>query len=315
VNKAKRVAEELELPKGSYTVMECELNSLQATADFADAVLKLGRRIDVLCCNAALYLPNQQAPTFTKDGYETSFGVNHLAHYLLVKKLLPTLAKTKGSRCVIVGSITGNSNTVGGGAVLPLADLGRLSGLDGPAAGKGVAMLDGKPFNGAKAYKDAKLCNMMSVLELHRRYHVETGISFTSMYPGCIAETALFRQKRGWFRWFFPIFMKYVTGGYVSEAEAGERLAQTIADPATAKSGVYWSWNGGARTVGWYDFKAKGVVGSGGAGGDLFENEPSGLVTDKADAKKLFDFCDAAIVPFNKPAPPPVKKAGTAAFA
>ena len=62
-------------------------------------------------------------------------------------------------------------------------------------------MLDGKEFNGAKAYKDAKLCNMMTVLELHRRYHVSTGVSFTSMYPGCIAETALFRQKRGWFRW------------------------------------------------------------------------------------------------------------------
>jgi len=62
-------------------------------------------------------------------------------------------------------------------------------------------MLDGKEFNGAKAYKDAKLCNMMTVLELHRRYHVSTGVAFTSMYPGCIAETALFRQKRGWFRW------------------------------------------------------------------------------------------------------------------
>ena len=62
-------------------------------------------------------------------------------------------------------------------------------------------MLDGKEFNGAKAYKDAKLCNMMTVLELHRRYNASTGVAFTSMYPGCIAETALFRQKRGWFRW------------------------------------------------------------------------------------------------------------------
>ena len=62
-------------------------------------------------------------------------------------------------------------------------------------------MLDGKVFNGAKAYKDAKLCNMMTVLELHRRFNPSTGVAFTSMYPGCIAETALFRQKRGWFRW------------------------------------------------------------------------------------------------------------------
>ena len=41
---------------------------------------------------------------------------------------------------------------------------------------------------------------MMTVSELHRRYHDSTGISFSSMYPGCIAETQLFREKRPWFR-------------------------------------------------------------------------------------------------------------------
>lgn len=41
---------------------------------------------------------------------------------------------------------------------------------------------------------------MMTVNELHRRYHEATGITFSSMYPGCIAETNLFREKRQWFR-------------------------------------------------------------------------------------------------------------------
>ena len=45
-----------------------------------------------------------------------------------------------------------------------------------------------------------QVCNMMTVSELHRRYHDDTGIVFSSMYPGCIAETALFREKRTWFR-------------------------------------------------------------------------------------------------------------------
>jgi hypothetical protein len=45
-----------------------------------------------------------------------------------------------------------------------------------------------------------QVCNMMTVSELHRRYHDSTGIVFSSMYPGCIAETALFREKRPWFR-------------------------------------------------------------------------------------------------------------------
>jgi hypothetical protein len=41
---------------------------------------------------------------------------------------------------------------------------------------------------------------MMTVNELDRLYHEDTGITFSSMYPGCIAETALFREKRSWFR-------------------------------------------------------------------------------------------------------------------
>ena len=36
-----------------------------------------------------------------------------------------------------------------------------------------VPMADGKDFNGAKAYKDAKLCNMLTVGELNR-------------HPGCL---------------------------------------------------------------------------------------------------------------------------------
>ena len=88
---------------------------------------------------------------------------------------------------------------IGGGLVYPQADLGNLQGFQ-LGAKKPVAMADGKPFFGAKAYKDAKVCNMMTVSELHRRYHDSTGISFSSMYPGCIAETALFREKRPWFR-------------------------------------------------------------------------------------------------------------------
>ncbi len=109
------------------------------------------------------------------------------------------MQKAKEARVCIVGSITGNTNTVGGGLVYPRADLGNLSGLESGGT-KPVAMADGKPFFGAKAYKDSKVCNMMTVSELHNRYHEKTGIIFSSMYPGCIAETALFREKRTWFR-------------------------------------------------------------------------------------------------------------------
>ena len=69
---------------------------------------------------------------------------------------------------------------------------------------------------------------MLTVREMHRRLHEKTGITFSSLYPGCIAETGLFREHYTLFRTLFPPFQKYITKGYVSEDEAGRRLAQVL---------------------------------------------------------------------------------------
>ena len=84
---------------------------------------------------------------------------------------------------------------VGGGGVYPIAD---LHTLDGFRAGftNPIAMADGYGYIGAKAYKDSKLCLMMMANLLHTKYHKLTGVAFSSMYPGCIAESPLFREKR-----------------------------------------------------------------------------------------------------------------------
>uniref|UniRef100_A0A6V2AIT4 protochlorophyllide reductase n=2 Tax=Ditylum brightwellii TaxID=49249 RepID=A0A6V2AIT4_9STRA len=295
VEKAKKVAKKIGMPEGSYTVMKLELGNLQSVRDFVANLkaFKSARPLNHLICNAAVYKPKEPEPAWTDDGFEMSMGVNHLGHFLLVNLLLEDMKRAKGARCCIVGSITGNTNTVGGGLVYPQADLGDLKGL---ASGgkKPIEMADGKPFFGAKAYKDSKVCNMMTVSELHRRYHESTGIVFSSMYPGCIAETALFREKRPWFRKAFPWFMKYVTGGYVGEKEAGERLAQVIDDPSCTKSGVYWSWNGGAQTVGRWDKSGK-PKGAGGSGGEIFENTQSDAVKDLPTAMKVWEYSKAAV--------------------
>jgi len=287
--KAKKVAKKENMPGDSYTVMKLELASLQSVRDFVANLkaFKSARPLTHLICNAAVYRPTDPEPAWTDDGFEMSMGVNHLGHFLLANLLLKDMSKAKGARVCIVGSITGNTNTVGGGLVYPQADLGALQGFEKGGVNP-VAMIDGKPFFGAKAYKDAKVCNMMTVSELHRRYHDSTGIVFSSMYPGCIAETALFREKRPWFRKAFPWFMKYVTGGYVGEDEAGERLAQVIDDPKCSKSGVYWSWNGGAQTVGRYSSDGK-PRGAGGSGGEIFENTQSDAVKDAGKAQKMWD--------------------------
>ena len=92
----------------------------------------------------------------------------------------------------------------------------------------------------------------------------------------------------------FPWFMKYVTGGYVGEEEAGERLAQVIDDPQCSKSNVYWSWNGGAKTVGRWSEDGK-PRGAGGSGGEIFENEQSDAVRNPEVARRVWDASAKAV--------------------
>lgn len=146
------------MPDGSYVAMKLELANTESIRDFVTNLkaFKAGRPLNHLICNAAVYLPTDPKPRFTDDGFEMSMGVNHLGHFLLVNLLLEDMAKAKNARCCIVGSITGNTNTVGGGLVYPQADLGNLSGLE-KGMKEPISMADGKPFFGAKAYKDSKV--------------------------------------------------------------------------------------------------------------------------------------------------------------
>jgi hypothetical protein len=73
-----------------------------------------------------------------------------------------------------------------------------------------------------------QVCNMLTMREMHERWHEKTGVTFASLYPGCIAETGLFRDHYKLFKTLFPPFQKYITKGYVSIPDAGQRLAQVL---------------------------------------------------------------------------------------
>ncbi len=156
------------MPDGSYVAMKLELANLESVRDFVTNLkaFKAGRPLNHLICNAAVYLPTDPQPQFTDDGFEMSMGVNHLGHFLLVNLLLEDMTKAKNARCCIVGSITGNTNTVGGGLVYPQADLGNLSGLE-KGMKQPITMADGKPFFGAKAYKDSKVRHKLVLNSYH----------------------------------------------------------------------------------------------------------------------------------------------------
>lgn len=264
--KAERMAKEAQLPKGSYRVLHLDLGALNSVRQFVAAFRALGWPLDALVCNAAVYFPNAhkngalipgffpgEGPRFSAEGHELSFATNYLGHFLLVNLLLEDLAKStvKPARCVILGTVTASVNDKEvGGVIPPVADVGEFQGLERGMKLPKTTMVDGGEFDGAKAYKDSKVCEVMLMRELHRQYHESTGISFTSLYPGCIADTGLFREHYPVFRSLFPVFQREVTKAFVSEEEAGRRLAQVVTDPAYTASGSYFSWGGESGTGG-----------------------------------------------------------------
>ncbi|XP_061367195.1 protochlorophyllide reductase, chloroplastic isoform X2 [Gastrolobium bilobum] len=274
--KAARAAKSAGIAKENYTIMHLDLASLDSVRQFVDNFRRSGMPLDVLVCNAAVYLPTAKEPRFTAEGFELSVGTNHLGHFLLARLLLEDLNKSDypSKRMIIVGSITGNTNTLAGN-VPPKANLGDLRGLAGGLNGLNTSsMIDGGDFDGAKAYKDSKVCNMLTMQEFHKRFHEETGVTFASLYPGCIATTGLFREHIPLFRTLFPPFQKYITKGFVSEDEAGKRLAQVVSDPSLTKSGVYWSWNKTSAS---------------------FENQLSQEASDAEKARKVWEISEKLV--------------------
>jgi protochlorophyllide reductase len=241
---------------------------------FVDAFRASGLPLNALVCNAAVYLPLLKEPARSPEGYEISVATNHFGHFLLSHLLLPVLQASTGSapRFITLGTVTANSEEFGGKVPIPApADLGDLGGL---VAGfkAPIAMIDGKAFKAGKAYKDSKLCNMIMSREFHRREHARTGVIFNTLYPGCVADTALFRDTPKLFRRIFPWFQKNITKGYVSQALSGERVAEVVVDPQFAESGVHWSWGNRQRD-----------------GRAAFAQALSPKANDEARAAKLWD--------------------------
>lgn len=242
--KAEKAAQLVGMAPESYTIMHIDLGSLASVRQFVNEFRASGKSLESLVCNAAVYMPLLKEPLRSPEGYELSVATNHFGHFLLCNLMLEDLQKSPASdkRLVILGTVTANSKELGGKIPIPApADLGNLEGLEAGFKAP-ISMIDGKKFKPGKAYKDSKLCNMITVRELHRRYHNSTGITFSSLYPGCVADTPLFRNSYPLFQKIFPWFQKNITGGYVSQELAGERVAQVVADPEFRQSGVHWSW-------------------------------------------------------------------------
>ena len=277
--KTEQAVQSLGMSPDHYTMIHLDLASLESVRKFVQEFRATGRPLDALVCNAAVYLPLLKEPLRSADGYELSVATNHLGHFLLANLLLDDLKQSDGPdrRLVILGTVTANPKELGGKIPIPAPpDLGELKGFEAGFEAP-IAMIDGKKFKSGKAYKDSKLCNVLTMRELHRRYH-DTGITFSSLYPGCVATTPLFRNSYPLFQKIFPWFQKNITGGYVSEELAGDRLAEVVADPHYRQSGAYWSWGNRQKQ-----------------GRQSFVQEVSDEASDDDKAKRLWELSEKLV--------------------
>ena len=128
--KAARVAQQAGIPAQRHAVLEIDLGSQASVRAFVERFHALGRPLQVLLNNAAVYLPRLKSPLRSPEGYEISVATNHFGHFLLSRLLLDDLrraAAATGSkaRLITLGTVTANSEEFGGKVPIPApANLG-----------------------------------------------------------------------------------------------------------------------------------------------------------------------------------------------
>jgi NAD(P)-dependent dehydrogenase (short-subunit alcohol dehydrogenase family) len=145
-------------PPDGREVLPLDLGHLESVRAFVQqAEAWLGDRpINGLVLNAATQFGNIDQRT--EDGFETTFAVNHLAHYLLLRLLTPRLAQN-----AIVVITTSNSHDPLTNPVAPPTHADALR-LARPRAEPGRRM---RPvLEGMRAYAASKLCNLLTARAL-----------------------------------------------------------------------------------------------------------------------------------------------------
>ena len=207
---AEAVARAVPAAAGRLTPLECDLASLNSVRKCAATVAAAATPVDLLCLNAGAQFTGRPEAPLTAEGLELTWGANHLGHFLLAYLLAPQLAEAgrrgdgSGSARVVVTASEVHDPASAGGAVGPPATLGDLRGLERAAARAAAGespefdMVDGGLWDGEKAYKDSKLCNVLFARELQRRIAAAGGrdaVTANAFGPGLITETEFFENN------------------------------------------------------------------------------------------------------------------------
>jgi NAD(P)-dependent dehydrogenase (short-subunit alcohol dehydrogenase family) len=174
-------------PTGAQA-LPLDLARLDSVRAFAAAVSEQLRPplIHALVLNAGTTLPNDDGRT--EDGFETTFAVNHLAHYLLLRLLEPVLA----DGAVVVLTTSGTHDPAEGTVVAPPrhADANLLAHPDRDPD------RDPQPRTaGGRAYSSSKLCNILTARALaDQRTAEEHQLTVVAYDPGPTPGTGLMRH-------------------------------------------------------------------------------------------------------------------------
>lgn len=204
-------------------IIPLDLASLESVRQFAKMITSqlAGRPIDILVLNAGMQAPTNEGRSV--DGYELTFAVNHLAHYLLARILLPYMADH--GRLVITTSETHDP------AVTPIApktlELQALAHPDKNGFGSGI-----------RAYAASKLCNLLTAQAFATLNEVKARhINVIAFSPGLTGGTSLGRDSPRAMRMFVMFLMHTVfrlVGLFRPEYVIGtpERSGEALAEVA-----------------------------------------------------------------------------------
>jgi NAD(P)-dependent dehydrogenase (short-subunit alcohol dehydrogenase family) len=162
--KGQAALDEIRDRSGSDTaqVRALDLGDFASISAFSAEFHEQFDRLDVLVNNAGAILTQRQV---TAQGFETTFGVNHLGHFLLTDLLLDRLQSSAPSRIVNVASFA-HRFALGG---MSFADL---------QSERGYRSMD--------VYGKSKLANVLFTTELARRLDA-TGVTANCLHPGTVA--------------------------------------------------------------------------------------------------------------------------------
>lgn len=214
------------------TPVKLDLGSLAGIAENAAAVRASGLPpLAALVANAGLQVTR---PTVTEDGFEATFGVNHLGHVALIARLLADGAFLPGARIILVSSGTHDAD-LRTGMPKPLPIDARALSRPAPATED--------TRESRRRYSTSKLANVMTAYALARRLSA-TGITVNAYDPGLMPGTGLARSAPRVQRVIWRTAMRalVVLEGVSTPRRSGETLAALAVDEALARvSGTYWS--------------------------------------------------------------------------